>query len=95
MSATVAAVMLSIWRSIAVNSSTIVAPGPLTYTLSPGGGASPVAVSRSICTESSAAEVPSMPASRTMTLTARPSALSAPDAVVGSDHRSVTEYTSR
>ena len=90
MSPTVAAVIASIWRSMAANSSTIVAPGPVTLTCRPAGGDSRATVSRTADRESRAWAVPSMPASRTIRLTARPSGLCAPAAVAGCDHRSVT-----
>lgn len=91
----VAAVIPSICRSIAENSSTMVAPGPVTWTCRPAGGPSFWAVARTAFTESRAWAVPSMPASRTITLTAWPSVLWAPAAVAGCDHRSVTAYTCR
>ncbi len=89
----VAAVIPSICRSIAENSSTIVAPGPVTWTSRPAGGERFWMAARTEFTESRAWEVPSIPASRTITLTARPSELCAPAAVAGCDQRSVTAYT--
>lgn len=92
-SPTVAAVIPSICRSIAVNSSAIVAPGPVTYTRRPRGGPRRATVSRTAPTESVACEVPIIPESRIMTVTARRSALCPAAAVAGSDHRSVTVVT--
>ena len=71
----------------------MVAPGPVTYVRKPRGGPNRAIVSRTAITESFACEVPIIPDSRILTVTARPSVLCAAAAVVGSDQRSTIAPT--